>query len=296
MMKRFLCIIFMVVFIFALPLTLHADLVSGNQFFYENKDKTERISERSYGKSFIINSPLGYVIPVEEPGSDKGIPTNLGYGTHFGKTAPDTDIFIFKNGEVKTITAVYFYNGEYWGVMAPSHVYQPPGWVLMDELLMIYQQEDFEKENKNNFYTYTGSYDAVLSAKRLVEWQWPGSDREKWIIEDKETIIGCADVLYAYKDSEGREWGKTSYTEGWVCLSDPENSKIPKFYPAPKPVKWSHDGNRDWTNEATVWPSVDPTVEKIYSIDIMLLIFIAIFISITAVLTIGLVHRAKIKK
>ncbi|HPF56901.1 MAG TPA: hypothetical protein PLV03_10210, partial [Clostridiales bacterium] len=250
-------------------------------------------SERSYGKSFIINSPLGYVIPVEEPGSDKGIPTNLGYGTHFGETAPNTDIFIFKNGEVTTITAVYLYNGEYWGVMSPSHVYQPPGWVLMDDLLMRYESEDFERENEDEIYEFTGTFN-TLPLKKLVVWQWPGSDREKIVI-DVFYIENYENVYFAYKDSEGREWGQIA--SGWICLSDPENkTDIPSFNPALKPVKWSHDGNRDWTNEATVWPSADPTAEKIHSIDIMLLIFISVFILAMSVLMIGLVHRAKTKK
>jgi len=85
---------------------------------------------------------------------------------------------------------------------------------------------------------YTGSYDAVLSANKLILWEWPGSDREKRIIENNETISKLANVVYAYKDKDGREWGKTSYMEGWICLSDPENSKIPAFYLGSEPIHW----------------------------------------------------------
>ncbi len=290
-MKRFIRVLMVIIF-FAFPITLHADVVGGNDFFYENEDKTEIIGEEYHGKSFIINSPLGYVIPKEEPGSGKGIPTDKGYSNHFGEKAPDTDVFIFKNGEVKTIKAVYLYNGEYWGVMSPSHIYQPPGWVLMDDLLMRYELKDFEIENQ--IYTYTGNYD-FLSVDKLVFWQWPGSDREKVVITDEDILKMCS-IENAYMDSEGREWGKIAHGWGWVCLSDPENkTDIPSFNPALKPVKWSHDGNRD-SKEAKVWPPAEPSFIQANPFKTIYL-FIAIFsILIFAIVMIGSICRIKHKK
>ncbi|MCL1810354.1 MAG: hypothetical protein FWG42_11420 [Clostridiales bacterium] len=251
---------FSIVFLLAPKLAVHADVVMGNEFHHKNEDKTEAVSERWYGKAFIINSPLGYVVPKTEPGSEYGVPSGGGYRSGWGYEDiddPKYSVFVFKNGEIVVIQATYCQDGEYWGIMMPSHMYQPPGWVLMDDLLMFYDQQDFEEENRGNFYTYTGSFDAVLSAKMLVEWQWPGSDREKRTYDDEETIVNCTDVLYAYKDGEGREWGKTCYTEGWVCLSDPDNKGIEAFYPAPDPVKWSHDGTYDW--HSAVWNPAEPT-------------------------------------
>jgi len=263
-MKRFICV-FTVIIFFAFPLSLHADVVFWNDFFYENEDKTEDIG----WESFIINSPSGYVIPTDEPGSGKGVPSNRGYKTNiYGDVyePPKYNIFVFNNGEHCRIEAIYLYNGEYWGVMSPNHWYQPPGWILMDDLLVEYKREDFEKENENNFYTYTGSFDAVLSAEKIVLWEWPGSDGGKRIIDNEEHNMKSSHFLFAYKDSEGREWCKSSYTTGWICMSDPENkTDIPMFYPAPNPIKWSYDGSHDWTQEATVWPSAEPTAEVIAS-------------------------------
>jgi hypothetical protein len=243
------------------PLVAYADVIMGNEFAYKNADKTEAVGERYYGKRFVINSPLGYVIPKEEPGSEKGIPSGSGYRSGWGYKdikEPEYDVFVFKNGGVFYIEATYLHDGRYWGIMSPSHVYQPPGWVSMDELLVFYDRQDFEIVNKGTFYAYTGSYDAVISAKQLVEWQWPGSDKEKKIISDN--IPKYADVLFAYTDSKGREWGKTSYSEGWICLSDPENNKIPSFNPAPKPTIWSPDGNHDWSfSDVVIYPPRNPT-------------------------------------
>ena len=259
MIKKLLILI-SIVCLLTRTIAVFADVVHGNDFYYRNSDKMERIGERSYGRRFIINSPNGYVIPKEEPNSQKAVPSGMGYRSGWGGSDiddPEDIIFIFKNGEIFTIEAVYLCDGEYWGVMVPSHRYQPTGWVLMDELLMIYDRPYFEAENMQNFYEYTGSYEAVLSAKKLVQWHWPGSDREKRIVESD--ISEYADVLYAYKDKDGREWGKTKYSEWWICLSDPENSDILSFYPAPKPTKWAADGNLNWSadNEVTVWPPVD---------------------------------------
>jgi len=241
MTKRFFSILTFV-FLLLSPIIAHADVVMGNDFFYEIKDKTKPMTEGRRGKRIIINSPLGYVIPKVKPGSKEGVPTGEGYhsGTGYKDIEnPKHDVFVFKNGLIFTIEATYLYKGEYWGVMSPSHMYQPSGWILMSDLLVFYEKEDFEIENNDNFYIYTGSYDAVLSAERLVQWQWPGSDKEKRVIDDTGKIHLYANVHFAYKDAEGREWGKSKYSEWWICLSDPENSSnIPAFNPTPEPRRW----------------------------------------------------------
>ncbi|MDR2854534.1 MAG: hypothetical protein LBV40_00005 [Methanomicrobiales archaeon] len=266
MMKPFYIVLISVALLI-LPLAAHADVILDDEFFYQNKYNIEPIGENSYGKEFIVNSPSGYIIPKEEPGSKKGVPTGSGYRSSFGyeeMKEPKYPVFVFKNGELLYIEATLLHNREYWGVISPNDMEQSSGFVLMDELLMIYDSLDFEQEQKDNFYPYTGSYDVVLSAEKLVEWQWPGSDREKRIIENKDTISKYADVLYAYKDEQGREWGKTSYTERWICLSEPENNKIPTFYQAPEPIKWSFDTLYDWSvHDSRIYPPQNPPSDLI---------------------------------
>jgi len=263
MSKRFF-IILAVIFLLTPPLTVYADVVFSNAFLSKNKDKTEQLGNAYSGIKFCVNSPLGYVIPRDEPGSKNGVSTTE---YSYRGASPDgrndksytfSDIvFVFLNGETVYITNTFLYNGQYWGVMSPSHTYQPPGWILMDDLLLVYSRSDFETENENNFYSYTGNYDAVLSAEKLVEWQWPGSDQEKKIIYDN--IPKYANVQFAYKDKDGREWGKTTYDGWWICLNDPENDKIPAFNPSAKAAKWSPDGDIHWSDSVTVWPPADLT-------------------------------------
>ena len=259
MSKRIYSVLLAAVLLFISSPIVYSDVVMSNKFLLKNKDNAECMWPVS-GR-FVVNSPSGYIIPREEPGSEKGVSTQSSYkGTSPGgrDDKPYTyrgEVFIFMNGEIIDITHVYLHNGEYWGVMSYSHTYQPPGWMLMDELLLLYEREDFEEEHYAELYEYTGSYGAVLSAKKLVLWQWPGSDREKIIIEDKEDIINYANVFFAYKDKEGREWGKTKHLHWWICLSDPANSKIPAFNPAQEPVKWSPDHSYDLSdNDVTIWP------------------------------------------
>jgi len=266
MSKRIFAVFFAAFLLFVSPLLVYADAVMGNEFQYKNRDKTEPLGDFGFGKVFVVNSPAGYIIPRKEPGSVEGISTNSGYPSGWGNSQEDLerakrDYFIFLNGEIIRVVAIYLHTGDYWGIMSPGHIYQPPGWVLMDDLLMIYQQDDFERENEDDFYAYTGSYDAVLSAKMLVQWEWPGSDREKRIVDIEDSfrsIHSYADVHYAYMDQDGREWGKSVYSNKWICLTDPENRRIPAFYPAPDPVNWSHGNNSDWSSAATIYPPVEP--------------------------------------
>ena len=44
---------------------------------------------------------------------------------------------------------------------------------------------------------------------------------------------------------------------GWICLDDPENNEVPAFNPAPKPIRWSPDGEHDWSADTIAWPPID---------------------------------------
>ena len=242
MFKRLLLVISVIALLtppLASPLSVRADAVMGNEFYSKNRDKTETLSGwRGWlrGKIYIINSPSGRVIPREEPGSYNGIPTTLGYRNGYGYEdyVPSGDVWAFTNGTRIALEAAYLLDGEYWGIMPPSHMYQPPGWIRMDEILVSYTNSDFYDANKDNFYDYTGDCNAGLTAKSLVLWPWPGTDQEKIIIGDKESITNHANIIYACVDKEGREWGMSG-SMMWICLSDPENKNIPSFYPAPAP-------------------------------------------------------------
>jgi len=128
----------------------------------------------------------------------------------------------------------------------------------------MYLRQDFEAENRGAFYPYSGSYDALFAADRLVLWQWPGSDREKRVLDKGNITIHSVNATHAYTDDEGREWGYVRieykyddwewvgrfHEESWVCFSEPTNSRIPSFNPAPAPLRWSPGGNYEWVHRS----------------------------------------------
>ena len=212
---------------------VYADVISGNDFIFEHVNKTQRISEHEY----IANGPSGYVSAKKRPGADE-------------------ETIKYENGEVIIISHVYLHKGEYWGTWL-YHGVAVDGWVLMDCVLRAYSLYDFNNEYETSFYTYTGSYDAVLSAEKLIIWQWPGSEREKRVVDNPSHYANYHSSYlkeYTYMDNEGREWGY-AFLDGWFCISDPENlTNIPAFYPAPEPMKWSPD-DMDWSPDGeAAWP------------------------------------------
>ena len=248
-----------------LSASAQADVVYHNDFYDENVRKTKPIQGVKastkkgvqemlpWYRPFVVNSPDGYVIPKQEPGSSNAVKAGRDHWGNVDKSLHGD--LMMENGDIIYIRVTYLHEGIYWSVTQPSHANRG-GWIAMDDLLMVYEPSDFDQEYQEAFYPYTGSYDAVLNADNLVEWQWPGSDQEKRIIEGERAIDRFTNVQYAYKDAEGREWGKASYGDGWICLTDPNDSTIiPAFFPAPEPKPWSPDGV-DWQGaDAITYPA-----------------------------------------
>lgn len=253
MIRRVLFILLAAILLLASSPVAYADVVMGNDFRYQHEKETQKL-DRS---RFCANGPDGYVIPQQEPGGTEEVFT---FERPWVGDSLEVVLPKYQNGAELLMERMYILEGEFWGVMYPSHSYSWPGWIPMEHLLVVYIRDDFNKEYHDEFYTYTGGYDTVLSAERLVLWQWPGSDREKRVIDDESFLIKDISADYAYIDEQGREWGYvnirytyTYWTDGWtqdmqtwICLDDPSNSKIPSFIPAPKPVEWSPDGVYEW--------------------------------------------------
>jgi len=227
--NKYLYIVFALILLSFLPIPAYADVVYGNDFAEANSDKTVRIS--GWG-IFMVNSPTGSIITRERPDPGSG------------------ELTEYRNGQKIFIWATYANYGVCWGIEELNHSGRIPGWVLMDELLILYDRRDFELENKEKIYPYTGDLSVVKTAKEVVVWEWPGSDREKRVVNAEYLFVEDREGFWriggAYKDEEGREWVNIySYSywsrvliEGWICLSDPENRDIPAFNPSPKPKKW----------------------------------------------------------
>ena len=229
----FLLITACFLFIFA-PFAYADVIVEPNNDFY-----TQHSSECTYlNRSFYANGEGGSISLKKEPGSKE-------------ETAS------VKNGKVINIIFTYNYEGEIWGVTliyednTPFSVL-PNGWVPMSQLLIVYDYLSFAQDHQAEIYSFTGSYDSLKTADKIIMWSWPGSGVEAGSIDQGEN--SDLSVTDAYKDDQGREWGFIGYWHGnrnfWICISDPANSDIPAFNPPPKPVLWQPGDTSTNTPEA----------------------------------------------
>lgn len=259
MLKRCVTILLLLLTLTAaFPLIARADVISepDNTFFRRNRNRCTPLE-----RSFCANGKNGSVSLKEAPGSKK-------------------ETGVVANGESIYILTTYNDKGKVWGFSE----YPQDGWVPMDELLLIYDYISFAEEHGNEFYTYTGNLDALPEEPSdIVLWKWPGSGKNTRI--DEPTDVPASLVKSnTYKDEQGREWIFMSsyYYEGWICISDPTNTNIPAFNPAPEPMKWGPEGTQQ---TAAGWESHDiqPAPAK-FSLPVSVIIITAVLVICTAIL------------
>ncbi len=100
--------------------------------------------------------------------------------------------------------------------------YPAVGWVAMDDLALIYDEVAFRESHSEEISDAGESLPAGLK----YIWSYPGSG----------TIIGSDNstpdydeapgLALKYIDQEGRVWASLD-TEGWICLSAPDDENIP---------------------------------------------------------------------
>ena len=212
-------LIFAVVLSLAFPAVFAgADAIAlpDNDFFMRNMNDCEHL-----GMSFFANGKNGFVSLRSAPGANR-------------------EVAKFVNGEILNISFTYNRNGEIWGLAefsSPRTERWTSGWLPMTELYPKYDYRAFDADFANEIF----EYDEVLDLEGVVLlWSWPGSGDVVWRFDPDSFDLDYLTFVYAYKDPEGRVWGFVGYLYGtrnvWVCISDPSNSSIPAFNPAPTPA------------------------------------------------------------
>jgi len=229
-MARKLITLSLIVVVFAITMHLfaYADVLiePGNDFFDRHINKIEYLR-----REFYANGSGGFVSVKTEPGSNN-------------------EIAQIENGGIHQIQYTYNNHGEIWGVLdveVPGKPYQEwqRGWVLMDDVLVVYDTFSFEDEYKDEIYTYTGSIDILFEGHELVFWKYPGSGvvtgswDESVLSDPNRDFRTWWDEYPAYTDADNREWiAFPILVKEWICLSDPTNNSIPAFNPPPEPELW----------------------------------------------------------
>ena len=228
----------------------YGDVVFGNEFEHAHREEVQKLTRTD----FVVNSPEGFVIAQLEPEQTEEVITT-------GDYLKGTALPRYENGSTIEMSGYLVYHGEYWGIMPTGHTYFIPGWIRMDQLLVSFTANDFKEINKDQLTKYSGDSSVLQDLEGIVLWDWPGSDRPKKTIEN---YVHYQEFGPVYQDSEGREWVEVRldysfyyysfywFDGGWVCLSDPLNSDIPAFYPAPEPRIWAPDAVYDWTVDSQI--------------------------------------------
>ena len=213
------------VFALALPLAAGADLIPepDNDFYRRHFSGCTPLQ-----RSFYANGRSGSVSLRAEPGAK-----NEG--------------MVFENGTELFIMYTYNNGGEIWGV---TEIWETGenGWLPMVDLLLVYDHISFAEDHLDEFYTYSGVYEALKTIPDLIFWTWPGSGEidsileSKWRSNSEHEAIFLAGDKPAYKGADGLEWVFIPYLFGrrdaWICLGDPMNMDIPASNPAPEPELW----------------------------------------------------------
>ena len=249
MTKRFL-VVFAVCFMLLPMLDAQANVIEPprNRFLSQHRNELVILD-----RFFFANGESGSVSVKDAPNSN-------------------TEVAVIENNEAYFISYTSNYQGEIWGALIHTNdrTHTPTndrrrrlnpqviGWVPMNQLLLRYDRISFVEEHEDEFYPFTGSYEALKTAEEIVLWTWPGSGVIRHIgIFDVEKIVSVSSfarfflMRRAFMDEQGREWvffdrfrfpGRSYFhSDVWINLSDPSNTDIPAFNP-PRPVAWQPAG------------------------------------------------------
>ena len=174
-------------------------------------------------RDYILNGPEGYVSLYAAPGQAVRERALLNGETVWGA-------WVYTDGA-----------GERWvgltGEEDPENwSYALQGWVRETELAPRADGKTFSQQYGDAFTELDGAFlDAFAQAEQVAFWAyprcetapevWTGEEVREWLGEDGDA---SRLVTECYVDDAGRTWGHVIYfygrTDGWICLSDPENT------------------------------------------------------------------------
>jgi hypothetical protein len=213
MMKKWSFALIAVCLLLMSDFTAYADLIyePDDDFYKQHQRQTVYL-----GRNFTSNGADESVSVRKEPGLEN-------------------EIAKLPNGEVVFVLYSCLYDGDFWGFTV-----EYSGWIMLNQMLVLYDYVSFDEEHKGEFYSYNGDYAEIKESRSVVVWSWPGCDNYLWTFEDVD--IENFRVSHAYIDNEDREWGFVTYMYGssnlWICLSEPMNRDMPVLDTAPEPMPW----------------------------------------------------------
>ena len=205
-MKKWISLCLLAVCLLTVPAM--ADLIwePDDDFYSSHRDQCDYL-----GRSYYVNGPQGgTALWRKEPG-----------GGH---------VRVLENGTRLYISFTYTDQaGTVWGV---TEYGGGTGWVDMEDLLLIYDNQSFTEEHEAEFSPYDDSFRELCTSedRRVIIWTYPGSGEINCDFDALSQDYSALQPDVTWTDGEGRVWGRIGYymaARGWVCLSDPGNDALP---------------------------------------------------------------------
>lgn len=195
----FACLV--IAFLMSKPIQADVIWTPNDDFFNKHYEDCERLL-----RSYTANGEEGYVEIKKDPLSKETV-ENIKNGTEFYVSFTYTD----KKDRV-------------WGVVELG---DSTGWILMDDLLVIYDNISFMEEYEDEIRAYDGEFDDYVPGEEPIQfYSYPGSGTS---ISAMNIVKDKPEVSYIYEDADGRLWGYIGYYfthRGWICIDDPTNASI----------------------------------------------------------------------
>ena len=109
------------------------------------------------------------------------------------------------------------------------------GWIIMSDLLLIYDHFSFVEEHENELKEFNGSID-LRDLHKYVYWQFPGSDKvnKTWFYDFTQFTAEDVEFLFEFHGENDHPWVYVKVyggriAKGWIYLDDPFNDEFRDF-------------------------------------------------------------------
>lgn len=240
---------------------VRADLIvePADNFYEEHSDECEYVK-----RTYITNSEEGYVNLYVSPES-KTVVSSVENGTQ---------VFISFTYEDE--------DGTVWGVVMDTAYFEgtrvKAAWMNLNECYVKYDHSSFMKDHQAEIIYGELSFDFSDYKKDVILWTYPQSGEISNKLDPSTDYARDYNKTFDsyYEDNKQRKWIRIDYYmtgSGWICASDPTNTKIKEVVQENKEPK-------------IIYPSANSTAseESSYEIIVALILTISLIVGTAAVI------------
>ena len=140
------------------------------------------------------------------------------------------------NGQSGTVQFTWQSEDQVWGYICYAGEDQAEGWVPMDELTLIYDDQQFQEDHASELQNVEP---VKVEFTQGILYSYPGGPAGSVLEEAKEYQPFSEMFTLIYTDEDGLRWGYVGYYMGrrnsWICLDDPMNEHLGTRIVEPEP-------------------------------------------------------------